>query len=210
MDRVATEKQETHLSAMHYNLGVTKRVKVIIMQEIWKDVVEYEGLYQVSNLGNVRSLDRVEQCNGTFRQRKGTYMSKKSDKNGYLTVGLRDGFSQKFKKVHRLVAEAFIENPKGLPQVNHKDEDKTNNSSDNLEWCDSKYNVQYGTGIQRRSVQKRKCVVQCDLRGAVLREFVSVTEAAKSINKETTAISGCCKGIRKTAYGYVWKYKEAK
>jgi len=179
------------------------------MTEVWKDIQGYEGIYQVSNLGNVRSLDRIEKWYGSERPRKGRVMATKLDKNCYLVVGLRNGTCQKLKRVHRLVAEAFIPNPNNLPEVNHKDENKANNAVSNLEWCNTNYNVRYGTGIERRSRQKRKKVIQCDLNCAKIREFDSITEAAKSINKGTSRISACCKGIRKTAYGYIWRYKEA-
>ena len=179
------------------------------MEEVWKDVVGYDGLYQVSNLGNVRSLDRVEKWNGSERPRKGRMMTTRPDKNGYLVVGLRNGMCQKTKKVHRLVAEAFIPNKNSDREVNHKDENKQNNNVENLEWCNSQYNVRYGTGIERRSKQKRKKVIQYNLDCIKIKEFDSITEAAKAIGKGTSRISSCCKGIRKTAYGYIWRYKEA-
>lgn len=179
------------------------------MEEVWKDIAGYEGLYQVSNFGRVRSLDRIEKWNGTERPRKGRIMALRPDKNGYLIVGLRNGKFQKTKKVHRLVAEAFVPNNDNLLEVNHIDENKENNIPDNLEWCNNQYNIRYGTGIERRSKQKRKKVIQYSLDNIKLTEFDSITEAAKSIGKETSVISACCKGNKKTAYGYIWRYKEA-
>ena len=179
------------------------------MEEIWKDIQGYEGIYQVSNYGEVRSLDRIEQCNGTERLRKGRTMLPRKIKDGYLSVGLRNGSRQKGKLVHRLVAEAFIRNPNNLPEVNHKDENKENNSVENLEWCDAAYNIRYGTGIERRAAQIRKEIVQYSLDGDELTIFNSITEAARAIGGGTSRISACCKGERKSAYGYRWKYKEA-
>ena len=100
--------------------------------EEWKNVIGYEGLYEVSNMGNVRNV------------RRNTLLKLSKTNYGYIQVhlyknGIRTGF-----QVHRLVAEAFLSNPDNLPMINHKDEDKTNNSVDNLEWCDAKYNVNYG------------------------------------------------------------------
>lgn len=112
------------------------------MIEEWRPVPGYEGLYEVSSYGRVRSLDRyVKTCYGSYRLHKGKVLSPGIRPDGYLVVSLQ----YRMFRVHRLVAEAFIPNPDNLPQVNHKDEDKSNNRFDNLEWCDSKYNNNYGT-----------------------------------------------------------------
>jgi hypothetical protein len=109
------------------------------MEEIWKDVDGYEGYYQVSSFGRVRSLDRV--VNNHFYG--GRILCLASDSDGYKVVGLHKNGS-KTVKVHRLVAQAFIPNPQNLPEVNHKDENKKNNFYNNLEWCTTKYNLTYG------------------------------------------------------------------
>ena len=115
-------------------------------EEIWRPVVGYEGLYEVSSLGRVRSLDRyVKYSNGRINLHKGRILSPGKDTNGYLFVILTCNGKHKLIRVHRLVAQTFISNPDDLIEVNHKDEDKTNNSVDNLEWCDRKYNLNYGT-----------------------------------------------------------------
>lgn len=123
------------------------------MEEIWKDIAGYEGLYQVSNLGRVRSLDRTIQY---FRQgvlniahRKGKLMKQNYTSDGYFMIYLRKDNIDKYYAVHRLVAQAFIPNPDNLPYVNHKDEVKDNNCVDNLEWCTHTYNCNYGTAIER-------------------------------------------------------------
>lgn len=112
--------------------------------EIWKNInlKGYEDFYQVSNLGRVRSVDKVDSLGRLIR---GKIKSNANNGNGYLVVNLKNNGKQKMVTVHRLVAEAFIENPKNLPCVNHKDENKTNNKVNNLEWCDHKYNNSYGT-----------------------------------------------------------------
>ena len=112
------------------------------MIEEWRPIEGYEGLYEVSSYGRVRSLDKyVKSGYGSYRLRKGKILSPGIRPDGYLVVSLQ----YKMFRVHRLVAQAFILNPDNLPQVNHKDENKANNRVDNLEWCDSKYNNNYGT-----------------------------------------------------------------
>ena len=118
------------------------------MEEIWKDVVGYEGYYQVSNKGNVRSVDRfVSSKLGSYRKINGKTIKPRNKENidgNYLTVNLKRNGIGKTKFVHRLVAVVFIPNPNNFQQVNHKDENKLNNEVPNLEWCDAKYNSNYG------------------------------------------------------------------
>ncbi len=125
------------------------------MQEQWKDINGFEGKYQISNFGRVKSLDRkVLQFNGiydSYRLYKGKILKKFTSNRGYEKVILYDKKGKKTVNVHRIVAEAFIPNPKNLPQVNHIDENKRNNCISNLEWCDSKYNINYGSRNQKTS-----------------------------------------------------------
>lgn len=130
------------------------------INEEWRNVKGFEGLYEVSNLGNVRSLDRISV--GRHREPlfiKGRVLSPIKRMRGYLEVNLVDSASGKrrvAKKIHRLVAEAFIENPNHYEQVNHRDENKHNNAVNNLEWCSAKYNNNYGTRNIKISETKRK------------------------------------------------------
>lgn len=123
----------------------------------WNDVKGYEGLYQVSNFGNVKSLKRIQQYRYADKGVRERIVNEKllrpapTGKKHYLSVSLYKDGKSCTKAVHRLVAEAFIPNPLGLMQVNHKDEDKSNNSANNLEWCTCKYNINYGSGNSRRS-----------------------------------------------------------
>ena len=112
------------------------------MIEEWRPVVGYEGLYEVSNTGRVRSLDRYVKGKGkSYFLHKGRVLSPAIKPEGYLIVRLQ----RRTFYIHRLVTAAFLPNPDNLPEVNHKDEDKTNNRVENLEWCDHKYNMNYGT-----------------------------------------------------------------
>ena len=157
------------------------------MNEIWKDIEGYEGRYQVSNLGRVRSVPREwDQLNrhGTLSHyRTEGSIIKPLFLKGYITVGLRSDPSH-FKRipVHRLVAQAFIQNPDGLPQVNHKDEDKTNNRADNLEWCTAKYNANFGTRPHRIGKAHSKGIGKYDLQGHLVSTFATRKEAAEKEN----------------------------
>ena len=114
--------------------------------EVWKDIEGFEGLYQVSNLGRVKSLPRlVPFKQGLFRMTSERILRYRVTKQGYATVQLCKPNIQKQELVHRLVARAFIPNPLGLPIINHKDENPLNCNSENLEWCTYKYNSNYGT-----------------------------------------------------------------
>lgn len=184
-------------------------------KEIWKDIEGYEGLYQVSSYGRVRSADRIIEYNdgrkGLFKWR---IKKTSKDSYGYLFCSLSKNSKLKVTKVHRLVAEAFILNPNHLPQINHKDEDKTNNHVSNLEWCDGKYNANYGTR-NKRSAEKRlnspklsKPVLQLDIStGQVISEYSSAREASRQLNINPGGISACCRGKCKTYKGFRWKYK---
>lgn len=182
-----------------------------IMKEIWKDIEGYEGLYQVSNLGRVRSIDRyVDQMSrwGTSYPRlfKGRVLSLQKISGGYVGVLMKENGHTIMKLVHRLVANAFITNPRGLEQVNHKDEDKTNNRADNLEWCDRLYNIRYGTGMLRKR-QECTAVRQIDKCGNLIEEFPSIVVASKKTGVCKSTISKCIRHVHGnvTAGGFRWE-----
>ena len=175
--------------------------------EIWKDIKDYEGLYQVSNYGRVRSLK--------YRKTNISHiMSPACDSNGYLGLYLYKDKNRKRFQIHRLVAEYFIPNPYNLSQVNHKDENKLNNTVENLEWCDSKYNVNFGSRNDRVSKKmtngkRSKQVLQYKLDGSFVREWPSTRECGRN-GFNQSVIACCCRNEKsyKTAYGYLWKYKK--
>lgn len=196
--------------------------------EIWKPIKGYEGWYEVSSYGRVRSLDRMETLSdGRKRLRKGRILKSSKSNCGYLRIVLSKSNEKKYALIHRLVAQAFIQNTDNLPQVNHKDEDKTNNcvflkkdgsvdlDKSNLEWCDAKYNMNYGTARQRWAEKKlnspklSKPVLQIDLgTNKIISKYPSTAEADRQLNINQGGISNCCRGKCKTAYGYKWKYEK--
>lgn len=173
--------------------------------EEWLQISGYEGLYEVSNYGRVKSLNYLG-------HNKIQILKYGKDKKGYLFVILQQKGKKRTFKIHRLVATAFLENPENLPQVNHRDEDKHNNYIGNLEWCNNYYNAHYGTAIDRR-VEKQingklsKSVLQYDLYGNFIAEFPSASEVKRQLGFSQVCISRCCRGERKSSHGYIWKYK---
>lgn len=165
--------------------------------EVWKDILGYEGHYQVSNKGRVKSL----------KLGKERILKPRRDVGGYLQVYLCKNGDKKWCLVHRLVAQAFIPNSNNLPQINHKNEDKTDNIVENLEWCSAKYNNNYGTHIQRIAEKTSKPVLQYTKDGKFIQEWKSVMDVERNLGYFQSAISACCLGKLKSAYKFVWKYK---
>lgn len=162
--------------------------------EVWKDIKGYEGLYKISNLGNVKSL------------RTNKILKTNMNNCGYKSVILSYKGQIQAKRVHRLVAEAFIPNPNNYPQVNHKDEIKTHNNVENLEWCSPKYNVNYGTGIERCAKNRLKPVNQYDLNGNFIKKYDGIIVASKKLNIHPWLILAVCQGLRKTTHKCIWRY----
>ena len=172
-------------------------------KEIWKPILGYEGLYEVSNKGNVRGVNRID---SRGRYRKGKLMPQYSDKRGYLFVFITKNSKQVRYFVHRLVALAFIPNPNNYPQVNHINECKTDNRVENLEWCTNEYNSNYGTRKYRISVTEGTPICQYTITNEFVREFHSIREAQRNVGQ--CRILDVLHGKRKTAGGYIWKYKK--
>lgn len=164
------------------------------MKEIWKEILGYENLYEVSNLGKVRNM------------RTGRILKPGPDKDGYLLICLYKNGRRTTNKLHRLVAQAFLPNS-SKPQINHKDEDKTNNCVNNLEWCDAKYNANYGTRNKKVSERNGIPVLQFNMQGDLIKEFPSLHSAALSLGISKQAIWSSCNNINKTCCGFIWKYK---
>ena len=171
------------------------------MEEIWKDIEGYEGLYQVSNLGKVRSMNRID---SKGHKRGGFIMKQKINKYGYCVIGLCKNGRQIFCLVHRLVGKAFIPNPECLPLINHKDECKANNVWTNLEWCDAQYNLNYGTIKERTANRLNKPVFQIK-NGVIVKRWMSLKEAEEK-GFQHSCISLCCRGILKKHKGFQWEY----
>ena len=181
--------------------------------EIWCTIPGYDGAYEVSNYGRVRSLDRTINLGKRYERCYASQILKLSTcRGGYMQVGLKMGKNRKMELVHRLVAQAFIPNPKHKPQVNHIDGDKTNNRADNLEWCTDSENKRHAwlkglMKVKHQSVDKRrvKCfkAIECVETGEI---FVSVTAAAKRYNIAISCITNCAKGKTKNSAGHTWKY----
>ena len=175
------------------------------MEEIWKSVKGFEGIYEVSNLGRVRSLDRVS-AGGA--RRRGVVLKPSVGEQGYPYVILKFGKKQKTIKIHRLVAAAFVPNPHGFPVVNHKDENRGNASADNLEWCSQKYNANYNDAPAKRGKRQRKRVNQLDLSGNLLATYQGLCVAERETGVRESKISMCCNGRRKTAGKFLWAFSD--
>lgn len=191
------------------------------MIEIWKDIEGYEGLYQISSLGRVKSLDRYDYIGRFFR---GKTLKPIIHNNGYAFISLSKNGESECKSIHRIVAKHFLPNHNNLPEVNHKDEDKTNNMvwvnedgsidyvKSNLEWCDREYNCNYGTrnekGAKTRfnypSISKPVLALK---NGKICMCFKSTMQAQRH-GFNNSKISGCCNGKGKTHMGYEWMFLE--
>lgn len=178
--------------------------------EIWKDVKDFEGYYQVSNLGRVKSLKREiiqKHYSGVLSHHTTKERIKKpqSQRNGYQIVDLNKNGTFTRKLLHRLVAETFIDNPNNYNYINHKDNDKKNNCVDNLEWCTQSYNIQYAYDNGTKKPPHMKKIRQLK-NGKVIATYNSLTEAERQTNICWNNISKCCRKIRNQAGGYQWEY----
>ena len=184
------------------------------MEEIWKDIEgDYKGLYQVSNLGSVRSLDRYYSI-GLLR--KGRIIKPFVNRQGYLVVDLKKNGKRKHFFVHRLVGTYFVPNPNNYPCINHLDRNPKNNICSNLEWVTQQMNISYLPTAKYRSevmtnrTDMSKPVLQLTKEGWLFKEWPSTNEIERELGYFATVIAECCRGNgrRKSAYGFKWVYKE--
>jgi hypothetical protein len=175
-----------------------ERMWKILLAETWKPMVGFEGLYEVSNLGRIKSLKRNSTSGGIIK----THVNR-----GYEYFHPCKNGKHRNMKVHRAVAEAFIPNPDNKPDVNHKDENPLNNRVDNLEWATKKENVNYGTRSERTAQKVRKAIVQFDMEGNRIQAWPSSLAIERALGYAASNIRSCCNGIAKSAYGFVWKHE---
>jgi hypothetical protein len=176
------------------------------MQEEWRDIIGYEGYYQVSNFGNIKSLERiVKHSIGELATRKPMKKKFKRDRGGYDRVGLYKNGKEISFSVHRIVAQAFIPNFKNKPEVNHINEIKTDNRVENLEWCTRVENVNHGTKIKRFIASKSIPVIGVNIYSGIAIYYKSIKDTNKDsfINQNVWA---CCNGRKKTHKNYFWIY----
>lgn len=198
------------------------------MTEIWKDIEGFVGFYQISSLGRVKSLHRLHRAANPYMQSE-RILKPRLNSSGYLYVDLYNDGKHKRCFVHRLVALHFVPNPNNLQEVNHKDENKTNNKANNLEWCSRSYNATYGSKIARTKETcilnntytktndkrtalglygARKEIAMCDNDENVIKVFPSLSDAAKETGVNIGKICECCQGKRTKTRNHKWKYYE--
>lgn len=179
------------------------------IKEIWKDIKEYEGYYQVSNLGRIKSLARKINTNTSNKNRKTRNRILKPSGNRYKIIRLRIDGIWKDEYIHRLVAQHFIPNPENKPQVNHKNEIISDNSVNNLEWCTAKYNSNFKGNNYRRKEGSKLKVFQYDMNKKLIATYPSIIEASKDNEGFSRGhISSVCNGKRKQHKGFIWSFTE--
>ena len=186
----------------------------IPLKEEWRDIKGFEGYYQVSNCGNIKSVDREilqKHYSGCISHYilKGKIKKLQKQKNGYLIIDLNKNGKFIRKLVHRLVAENFIDNPKGYSYVNHKDNNPKNNQVDNLEWCTQSYNVKYAYENWTKTPPNMKPIRQLK-GGKTIAIYNSISEAQRMTGICFANISKCCRKLRNYAGGYQWEYIQQK
>ena len=182
--------------------------------EEWRDIEDYKGKYQVSNIGRVKSLERtIWTGKGYYKTLPERILKLRKRKDGYLQIKLYKDGAEKVYLVHRLVSEAFIPNPNNLPEINHKDENKQNNCVDNLEWCSRSYNNRYN-GRAKKAGKKlaeklSKPVYSISKESGLITYWKSATVASRQIGISQSNICNCLKGKRKSTGGFYWIYSES-
>lgn len=183
------------------------------MKEEWRPCVGYEGFYEVSNLGRVRSIAvYIDKYKKVFQRKSPVLKIAETTREGYKRVLLSLYGKHHHCAVHRLVAMAFIPNDENLPEINHKDENPANNKVDNIEWCTRKYNANYGTLPKRmsewqmNSPVRSKAVYQYTKTGEFITAYPSMNEAGRNVGVSGNMIGRVCKGKAKSAAGFVFKF----
>ena len=172
-------------------------------EEVWRDVKGYEGFYQVSNMGRVKSLGRKDRFGRVIKER---ILEPAVTHNGYLRVGLHVDGKRKMLRVHRLVCEAFHENPDNKSEVNHVNENKTDNRACNLEWSTRTENCNHGSRNERVAKALSKPIGQFSLDGKLIKVWQSACEARRQTGFDQGYVGAVARGKFKQAYGYIWKY----
>lgn len=195
------------LGAVIYSLTFEKKGITTMMNEVWRDVAGYEELYKVSNLEHVSSLDRID---SNERYLKGKKLKPRKNGRGYLYVNLCRNGKEKATIIHRLVGKTFIPNPYSYPEINHKNEIKTDNRVKNLEWCSRKYNNNYGHHNEKvaKALTNGPCskpVLQLTLDGSLVKRWPSTMECGRCDFTQQSVVD-CCNGKRHTHKGYRWQY----
>ena len=179
----------------------------ITFYELWKDIKDFEGLYQISNLGNIKSLPKKHNLkNGHSYIQKEQILKPFKNNKGYLQIALVKNGKHYKRQVHNLVATTFIENPNNYIEINHKDENSTNNIVSNLEWCNSTYNNNYGNCKRKISEANSIKINQYDLQDNFIKQWNSMKEASETLKLSRGNICLCCEGIRNKTGGYRWRY----
>lgn len=186
------------------------RITVDLGFEVWQDIPGYEGLYQASTYGRIKSVERTVSFGNRKRTIKSRILKPFFCTSGYLAVKMPDGT----KMIHRLISLTFISNPQNLREINHKSEVKTENQVWNLEWCSSKYNSNYGTHKQRLSDKNKnhpsmsKSVIQYSVDGKFIASYPSLREAERVANFNHGNLSQAILK-QKTAYGFKWQFEQS-
>lgn len=176
-------------------------------KEVWVNIKGYEGLYEISNLGRIRTIPR-ERYNGFGKHWVDSIIRKPQMSNkGYHILRLtKDGVTKNYR-VHRLVAQHFIPNPNNYKIINHINEIKTDNRVENLEWCTQQYNLEYGNTRLRQSIGQSIPVVKCDKNGNIIKKYDSMI-SVKDDGFNNGCVGMCCSGERQSHGGYKWRYAD--